>query len=86
MMVDADVLDGKGLASPLERAFENAAVDYVHLHFAKPGCFAAERHASLRRARARRPSGTIRPVERLGVGSALRNRRRDRPRSASAAS
>ena len=41
MMVDADVVDGATLANWLEAAFENPATDSVHIHYAKPGCFAA---------------------------------------------
>ncbi|GFE49812.1 hypothetical protein So717_15650 [Roseobacter cerasinus] len=41
MMIDADVLEGDGLADALTSAFENATVAYAHLHNAKPGCFAA---------------------------------------------
>ena len=41
MMVDADVLQGEGLAEAIERAFEREQVAYAHLHYAKPGCFAA---------------------------------------------
>lgn len=40
-MVDAEVADGMELESVLESTFGNADVDYVHLHYAKPGCFAA---------------------------------------------
>ena len=41
MMVDADVLDGHAVAEALNAAFLNPAIAYVHLHNAKPGCFAA---------------------------------------------
>lgn len=41
MMLDADVVPGAILAKTLTKAFANAATAYVHLHFAKPGCFAA---------------------------------------------
>ena len=41
MMIDADVFEGKGLGAALITAFENARTSYVHLHYAKPGCFAA---------------------------------------------
>lgn len=41
MMIDADVLQGDGLADRLHEAFEDQNVAYVHLHNAKPGCFAA---------------------------------------------
>lgn len=41
MMIDADVLQGDGLAEALTKAFESDQVSYAHLHYAKPGCFAA---------------------------------------------
>lgn len=41
MMIDADVLDGENLSAALDTAFANARTSYVHLHNAKPGCFAA---------------------------------------------
>ena len=41
MMVDADVVAGPAVAEALDRAFANPDVAYVHLHFAKAGCFAA---------------------------------------------
>lgn len=41
MMIDADVVDGKGLAQALPNAFANEQVAYIHLHNAKQGCFAA---------------------------------------------
>ena len=41
LMIDADVVEGTGLAHALETAFEAANVAYIQLHYAKPGCFAA---------------------------------------------
>ena len=41
MMVDADVVAGEGVAPVINRQFANPAVDYLHLHNAKAGCFAA---------------------------------------------
>lgn len=40
MMVHADVAGGMEVAHALEAMFEDASVSYVHLHNAKPGCFA----------------------------------------------
>lgn len=40
MMVHADVAGGMEVAHVLEAMFEDACVAYVHLHNAKPGCFA----------------------------------------------
>ena len=41
MMIEADVVDGEDLESAIVEIFGNAAVDYLHIHNAKPGCFAA---------------------------------------------
>ena len=40
MMVEADVVDGLDLENLLQRFLDNVAVSYVHVHFARPGCFA----------------------------------------------
>lgn len=41
-MIDADVVEGTGLEGVINRMFEDSAVDYIHLHNAKPGCYAAK--------------------------------------------
>jgi len=41
MMVDADVADGKELESQITRFFAIPEVAYIHLHYARPGCYAA---------------------------------------------
>jgi hypothetical protein len=41
MMVAADVIDGTGLRDWITSTFDNGAVDFIDLHNAKPGCFAA---------------------------------------------
>jgi hypothetical protein len=41
MMVGADVVAGTGLNRVLTDALRDDAVGYVHLHYARPGCFAA---------------------------------------------
>lgn len=41
MMVDADVTEGAAIETLLERLFANPATEYVHVHFARRGCFAA---------------------------------------------
>jgi hypothetical protein len=41
MMVDADVADGKALEPLIDRFFGNKTVAYLHLHYARPGCYAA---------------------------------------------
>jgi hypothetical protein len=39
MMIDAAVCDGAEVAAVLDGLFADGAVDYVHLHNAKRGCF-----------------------------------------------
>ena len=41
MMRDADVVPGTAIEKVIEHMFENSATEYVHVHYAKPGCFAA---------------------------------------------
>lgn len=41
MMLDADVIDGDELSAWIASAFENGAVDFIDVHNAKRGCFAA---------------------------------------------
>lgn len=40
-MINADVLEGIELAAMIETMFSDQAVRYLHLHNAKPGCYAA---------------------------------------------
>jgi hypothetical protein len=39
-MAGADVVDGHGLETAIERFFSGPGVAYLHVHFARPGCFA----------------------------------------------
>lgn len=41
MMVAADVVDGRALEPAIAELFARDAVAYLHLHNAKPGCYAA---------------------------------------------
>ena len=41
MMIDADCLDGSGLAEAIARMFADERAAYLHGHNAKRGCFAA---------------------------------------------
>ena len=41
MMVYADLAEGPELEAAIERIFAIPEVSYLHLHFAKPGCYAA---------------------------------------------
>lgn len=40
MMEAAEVVDGRELAAQLDRVLERREIAYVHVHLAKPGCFA----------------------------------------------
>jgi hypothetical protein len=40
MMVDADVVDGGELESSIEHTFDTTRASYLHVHYARPGCFA----------------------------------------------
>ncbi|MAB09914.1 DUF1203 domain-containing protein [Hyphomonas sp.] len=41
MMVNADIAEGVDVAACIETLFRHPSTDYIHLHFAKQGCFAA---------------------------------------------
>lgn len=41
MLLDADVSEGGEVETLIERLFADARVAYIHVHFAKPGCYAA---------------------------------------------
>ena len=41
-IIDADVVDGERLESLIERMLENESTDYLHIHNAKLGCYAAK--------------------------------------------
>jgi len=41
MMIDADFIDGERLESLIEHMLENKSADYLHIHNAKLGCYAA---------------------------------------------
>jgi len=41
MLADADVTDGTGLEALIERLFADTPTQYLHIHFARPGCYAA---------------------------------------------
>jgi hypothetical protein len=41
MMIDADVMEGCELALAINRMLDERRVRYLHVHNAKPGCFAA---------------------------------------------
>lgn len=41
MMLEADVADGNAVEPVIARMFGNGAVAYLHLHYARQGCYAA---------------------------------------------
>jgi hypothetical protein len=41
MLAEADVVEGREVESAIERLFGAPAAAYLHLHFARPGCYAA---------------------------------------------
>jgi hypothetical protein len=41
MLVDADIVDGPALETLIERLFAEQRTAYLHVHFAKAGCYAA---------------------------------------------
>jgi hypothetical protein len=41
LMLDADVMQGRELELAIERMFQSPKASYLHVHNAKPGCFAA---------------------------------------------
>ena len=41
MMLNADAVEGRDLEVTIERLLRGTAAEYLHLHYAKPGCYAA---------------------------------------------
>jgi hypothetical protein len=41
LMLAADVIEGKAAAPVIERFLANSEISYLHVHFARAGCFAA---------------------------------------------
>ena len=41
MLVGADVADGREFEGVIQSLFEDERADYLHVHYAKPGCYAA---------------------------------------------
>lgn len=39
MMLDADIVEGKDIEGVIQRFFANPAIDYIHAHNAKRGCY-----------------------------------------------
>lgn len=47
MITDAQVVAGEAIGRTLSRAFDDDQVEYAHLHYANPGCFAATARRAL---------------------------------------
>jgi hypothetical protein len=41
MMTGCELVDGKAVEGAIERLFTKAEAEYLHVHFAAPGCYAA---------------------------------------------
>jgi Protein of unknown function (DUF1203) len=41
ILLNADVVDGRAVSPLIGQMFANSAVEFLHVHNAKPGCFAA---------------------------------------------
>jgi hypothetical protein len=41
MMIAADLADGDTVETTIQELFQNARAEYIHIHFAKMGCYAA---------------------------------------------
>jgi len=41
MMIGHELVDGRELESAIDRLFANPQTQYLHIHFASPGCYAA---------------------------------------------
>jgi hypothetical protein len=41
LLINADVIDGHALEATIATQFADDRADYLHIHFAKPGCYAA---------------------------------------------
>jgi hypothetical protein len=41
MLVGCEITHGTALETAIDNAFADPAAAYLHLHFAKPGCYAA---------------------------------------------
>lgn len=42
MLVGADVIEGDRMEEAIARFFEDPVVEFLHVHFAKPGCYACK--------------------------------------------
>ena len=42
MMTGCELVDGREVEAAIERLFANPKAEYLHVHFAAPGCYAAQ--------------------------------------------
>jgi hypothetical protein len=42
MMTGCELVDGREVEAAIERLFANPKAAYLHVHFAAPGCYAAQ--------------------------------------------
>jgi hypothetical protein len=42
MMTGCELVDGREVEAAIERLFANQNTAYLHVHFAAPGCYAAQ--------------------------------------------
>ena len=40
LMIEADVVEGRDIEAAIRKVFSNPLVNYLHIHNARPGCFA----------------------------------------------
>lgn len=48
MLIDCDLAEGEQVAATIDRMFKNPRVAFIHLHNAKPGCYAARAVRAIR--------------------------------------
>jgi hypothetical protein len=44
MMTGWEIVEGTNVEAAIERQFANVEAEYLHIHFAAPGCYAARVH------------------------------------------
>jgi hypothetical protein len=42
MMIGHELIDGQRVEQAIERLLDDPAAAYLHVHFASPGCYAAQ--------------------------------------------
>lgn len=75
MMIGAEVVEGSQLGTQIEQMLGSCAADYLHIHNAKLGCYAA----FVRRAWKRPPQPTVTPFPALKIAVGMTDSYRNRP-------